>query len=64
MKLQTIVEVKQVKDFYIIPQNGERLLDYDNGTLLNIISGWAVEDLFYNEPKLIPESIIRDRIRY
>ncbi len=34
--------------FYIIPQNGERILEYDNDTLISIISGWAVEDLFYN----------------
>ncbi|GEM_PF-552724 len=36
-------------EFYIIPQNGERILEYDNGILMNIISGWAAEDLFYNE---------------
>ncbi len=35
-------------EFYIIPQNGERILKYDNGTLLNTVSGWAAEDLFYN----------------
>ena len=38
-------------EFYIIPQNGERILKYDNGTLINIISGWGAEDLFYNGTK-------------
>jgi cysteinyl-tRNA synthetase len=35
-------------EFHIIPQNGERILEYDDGTLLNIISGWSGEDLFYD----------------
>ena len=39
---------KAGSNFYIIPQNGERIRKYDNGTLINIISGWAAEDLFYN----------------
>ncbi len=37
-------------DFYIIPQNGERILEYDtSGTILSLISAWGVEDMFYNE---------------
>ncbi len=35
-------------NFYIVPQNGEGILQYDNGTLIRIVSGWAAEDLFYN----------------
>ncbi|ADI31399.1 MJ1477/TM1410 family putative glycoside hydrolase [Staphylothermus hellenicus] len=38
-------------EFYIIPLNGERILKYDNGTLINIVSGWAAESLFYNGTK-------------
>ena len=34
--------------FMIIPQNGERLLEYDNGRLLEAVSGWASEDVFYD----------------
>lgn len=34
--------------FLIIPQNGERILKYDSGELLEIVSGWAAEDLFYD----------------
>ena len=34
--------------FLVIPQNGERLLDYDNGSLLAAVSGWASEDVFYD----------------
>ena len=33
---------------YVIPQNGEGILRYDNGTLLRLVDGWAAEDLFYN----------------
>ncbi len=35
------------KDFLIIPQNGERLLEYEP-SLLDVVSGWAAEDLFYD----------------
>lgn len=55
---------KTSADFYIIPQNGERLLEYDNGTLLKIISGWAVEDLFYNGTEPLPEYITNERMYY
>jgi len=55
---------KAGENFYVIPQNGERLLEYDNGTLLNIVSGWAVEDLFYNETEPLPENITQERIQY
>lgn len=34
--------------FLIILQNGERVLEYDDGRLLRTISGWASEDLFYD----------------
>lgn len=34
--------------FLVIPQNGERILKYDDGELLRTISGWAAEDLFYD----------------
>ena len=34
--------------FLIVPQNAERILDFDvNGSLLTTVSGWGVEDLFY-----------------
>ena len=53
--------------FYIIPQNGEGILKYDNG-LLNIVSGWAAEDLFYNGTTPYNEEefnyILHDRIPY
>ncbi len=43
-------------DFYIIPQNGERLLEYDDGTLVREVSGWAAEDLFYDGTRLYSEN--------
>jgi len=49
--------------FYVIPQNGEKLLEYDE-TLLNVVSGWAVEDLFYDETTPIPQSEIAERTQY
>ncbi len=53
--------------FYIIPQNGEEILKYDN-SLLNIVSGWAAEDLFYNGTTLYDEEefnyILHHRIPY
>ncbi len=50
--------------FYIIPQNGERILNYDNGTLLSIIDGWGVEDLFYNGLNKNDGDEIAERITY
>jgi len=52
-------------DFYIIPQNGERILDYDtDNTFLNAISGIGIEDLFYNELEPIPQEETSYRIGY
>ncbi len=54
-------------DFYIIPQNGEEILKYDR-SLLNIVSGWAAEDLFYNGTTPYDETeaewILHNRIPY
>jgi len=52
-------------DFYIIPQNGENLIYYDNtGELLREVSGWGVEDLFYNGVLPQPPEIIEERCEY
>ena len=50
--------------FYIIPQNGERILDYDDGRLLMNISGWGVEDLFYSGIEPLPYDTVQQRKRY
>ncbi len=56
------------ENFYIICQNGEKILAYDNGTLIDTISGWAAEDIFYNETQLWSEEekrwIEENRIPY
>ncbi|GAB6065547.1 endo alpha-1,4 polygalactosaminidase [Aquifex pyrophilus] len=39
---------KAGKDFIVIPQNGERILKYDDGSLENEVSGWGSEDVFFN----------------
>jgi len=57
--------VKGRKNFYVIPQNGERLLEYDKeGKLLSLVSGWAVEDLFYDGVNPLPLNITLERTRY
>ena len=53
------------EDFYVIPQNGEQLIMYDsNGDLLREISGWAVEDMFYDGLLPIPQTITEKRAQY
>ncbi|QDA31525.1 hypothetical protein FH039_07830 [Thermococcus indicus] len=48
IQISNYTRSKAGKDFIIIPQNGEWLLDYDNGSLLRTVSGWASEDVFYD----------------
>ncbi|MEX0568827.1 MAG: MJ1477/TM1410 family putative glycoside hydrolase [Candidatus Njordarchaeota archaeon] len=52
------------ENFIIVPQNGERLLEYDNGSLLEMVSGWAVEDLFYNGLEKLSFDITNERTKY
>ena len=47
-------------DFIIVPQNGEEILNYEP-ELLSIVSGWAVEDLFYNGLERISEEEVEWR---
>ena len=55
----------KVENFYIIPQNGERILEYDeNNTYLDMISGIGIEDLWYDGIDPIPESITNERLKY
>ena len=56
---------KGITDFYIIPQNGENILDFDeNVTYLDAISGIGIEDLFYNGLEPMPPEITNERIYY
>ncbi|CAD5244238.1 conserved protein of unknown function [Thermococcus camini] len=48
LEIANYTRSKAGPSFIIIPQNGEYLLEYDNGTLLETVSGWASEDVFYN----------------
>ena len=48
LEIANYTRSKAGQNFIIIPQNGEYLLEYDNGTLLATVSGWASEDVFYN----------------
>ncbi|AEH25404.1 MJ1477/TM1410 family putative glycoside hydrolase [Pyrococcus yayanosii] len=48
LEIANYTRTKVGPNFMIIPQNGERLLDYDDGKLLKVVSGWASEDVFYN----------------
>ena len=58
-------------DFLIVPQNGERILDYDTGLqylgagdYLAAISGIGVEDLYYMETSPIPSGETAGRRTY
>ncbi len=52
------------EDFLIILQNGENILQYDDGSLLERISGWAVEDLFYDGTSPTDSEWISERTAY
>ena len=50
--------------FIVMLQNGERLLEWDDGRLLDYISGWAVEDLFYMGTAPADSQWVEERLRY
>ena len=51
--------------FVVIPQNGERILDYDaTGDYLKVIDGIGIEDLYYNERTAIERAETDQRTRY
>jgi cysteinyl-tRNA synthetase, unknown class len=53
------------EDFVIIPQNGERILEYDtNGDYLAVIDGIGVEDLYYDERTAIDPAVTEGRVVY
>ncbi len=41
---------KSGKDFIIIPQNGECIIEYDD-KILDYVSGWAAEDVFFSSER-------------
>jgi cysteinyl-tRNA synthetase len=41
---------KRNPEFLIIPQNGESLISDTYGEVLDYVSGWAIEDLYYGDP--------------
>jgi len=52
-------------DFLIIPQNGERILLYDNdGSYLNTISGIGVEGTWYDTEIKLPNSTVKERLQF
>ncbi len=57
---------KSKEPFYIFIQNGERIMLYDYGRLLGLITGWAAEDLFYNDtipwPPTTMDTIYEERL--
>ncbi|RUM43061.1 MAG: hypothetical protein DSY35_04275 [Desulfurobacterium sp.] len=53
---------EKIEGCYVILQNGERLLQFDSeGKLLRVISGWSVEDLFYDGTSPLTEEEISER---
>ncbi len=51
------------KNFIVVIQNAERILDY-SADLLKVIDGWAVEDLFYTELQENASDYIAERLNY
>ncbi len=49
-------------DFLIIPQNGERILLFDDASLREAVSGWAVEDMFYDGTQPVDPSETQERL--
>ena len=55
----------QDPDFVLVPQNGERLLEYDvSGDYLRAIDGVGVEDLFYDERSAEAQAATEERLAY
>ena len=52
------------QDFLIIPQNGERILLYDDGSYLADVSGIGVEDTWYSNEEKLPRHRVRARLHY
>ena len=61
-EIKNYCESKVTGNFYIIPQNGESLVSFQNGKVLNYVSAWAVEDLFYDALNLKNESEVNERV--
>ena len=53
------------QDFLIFPQNGERILLYDeDGSYLEDVSGIGVEDTWYSAKEKHPRRTIRERLQF
>jgi len=58
-------DIRGKRDFYIIPQNGERILEFDvDGSYLRTISGIGVESLWYDGLDPIPPEETEERTPY
>ncbi|WP_025784132.1 MJ1477/TM1410 family putative glycoside hydrolase [Sporosarcina sp. D27] len=51
-------------DFLIIPQNGEEILQFDNGSYLKSVDGIGVEDIWFNESKKNNSDEIEERLKW
>ena len=55
-------DYKGKTNFYIIPQNGGRIFEYDSGnTYLGTISGIGIEDLYYDGTSAIDAAVTAER---
>ncbi|MEO2068738.1 MAG: MJ1477/TM1410 family putative glycoside hydrolase [Desulfurobacteriaceae bacterium] len=55
---------EKLENCYIVPQNGERILGFDKGKLVSIVSGWAVEDMFYDGTVPVPIAETEERLLF
>lgn len=61
--LSTIAKERD-PDFLIIPQNGEEILQFDNGSYLNSVDGIGVEDIWFDGGKKIDSDEIKERLKW
>jgi len=53
------------QDFLVIPQNGERILIYDeDGSYLENVSGIGVEDTWYSAKEKLPRRTVSERLQF
>ncbi len=62
--IDLIAWISERFDGLIFIQNGERIVEYDNGRLMDSIDGIAIEDLFYIGTEMASDEWISERLGY
>lgn len=64
VRMLSIVAKERNREFMIIPQNGEGLLAFDNGSYLNAVDGIGVEDIWFNGSRKNDQTIVAQRLEW